>query len=90
MRRHLLFQLLLTGLFVIVISDPAGAQRRAFGGGLLGAGIGGAAGGKKGAAIDGAQEAGYRVLIVIRHGFVSAEPNAGPSVFWSFSRAEIE
>ncbi len=54
MRRHLLFQLLLTGLFAIVITDPAGAQRRAFGGGLLGAGIGGAAGGKKGAAIGGA------------------------------------
>ena len=62
MRRHLLFQLLLTGLLVIVLTDPAGAQRRAFGGGLLGAGIGGAAGGKKGAAIGGAVGLGLGLI----------------------------
>ncbi len=41
-------------LFCLAAGSPAEAQRRALGGGLMGAGIGGAVGGGKGAAVGGA------------------------------------
>ena len=39
---------------------------------------------------DGVREAGHRELIVIRHGFISAELNGGRSNYQSFGRTRTE